>query len=375
MAVLRAVVAEDAVLSVRTDTMVGAEFSLYPYDLGPLVVEQVLAPLVETTGSYRFDPPQVASLCARLEARLRLPGIRFVEFLPVLGFASSLDALMLDRGALMLRPMSDEELSEAVGLQAVSVDRFNGRNAAIVSHHNHWALVGEREYPVVSYKQGMPEQPRADVFPSFVYQAQRLIVALRVACGGTATTTRPIRIQHPDDTLVKFSAAAVLYPHGQVDPARPTVLHADQFEAVSAIYDALALPAVCADRPLQHALRRLVFAGSRPDPTDRVLDLAMCAEALLLKRAVINGPGKGGPIAEQAEALLSGDGELGAAPGTIRSFVASAYRVRNAEMHGDGAENVPMIRLDGTVADKLELVADDFELVMRRALQLSLPRA
>lgn len=76
-----------------------------------------------------------------------------------------------------------------------------------------------------------------------------MTVALRMTCGGTVITTRPIRIQHPDEALVNFSAAAVLYPLGQAEPARPTILHNDRLDAVSAVYDALALPVARADRP------------------------------------------------------------------------------------------------------------------------------
>lgn len=50
------------------------------------------------------------------------------------------------------------------------------------------------------------------------------------------------------------------------------------------VYEMLGNPMVREDRSLQVALRRFVFAGSKAQPEDRLIDLVICCEALLLKR-------------------------------------------------------------------------------------------
>jgi hypothetical protein len=97
MAALRKVIADDPVLCARVDTMVGAEFSLFPYRLSTLLLEYVFEPLVTAAGAYRFDPG-VFAVCDRLEAALRAERIRFIEYPPVLGSTSSVPQIPLPGG-------------------------------------------------------------------------------------------------------------------------------------------------------------------------------------------------------------------------------------------------------------------------------------
>jgi hypothetical protein len=114
-------------------------------------------------------------------------------------------------------------------------------------------------------------------------------------------------------------------------------------------------------------LRRLVFAGSRSLPSDRLIDLIICAEALFLKREDFSGGNKRAAIAERAEKLLVDDPALGALLGAVKRFMEHAYVRRNAEVHGDDPASETLTLLDGTTTDKLDAVADDLERVMQRA--------
>src|SRR5262249_6104357 len=74
-----------------------------------------------------------------------------------------------------------------------------------------------------------------------------------------------------------------------------TILLPAAVDAVRDTYMALATPAVLADKSLQVAIRRFVFAGSRSLDTDRLVDLMTCAEALFIKRANQTTTAKGAP--------------------------------------------------------------------------------
>jgi len=376
MAAVRAAIDADPSLGARVDTAVGTEFSLQHRRLDWQLVEHLLEPMVVQTRAYQFDEAVFDARYAGVEAGLFAREVRLVEFLPLNGFTSSLEELQLPDG-LVLRPMTDRQISEAIRVLAVPAEFGGGPNNVQVSRFHQWALITERTYPVRSHKQGMPEHPATPPFPTQEDASTRLVMALRIVCGGSAVTTRLIRMQHDDDFPMGIGGVAALSAIGTADLGRPTpLLTSDQVDAAREVYQLLDAPAVREDRALQTALRRLVFAGARTLPADRLIDLMTCAEALFIKRAKITGNAKAAPIATRADRLLVGDAVVAAGEGDVEQLMKAAYRLRNAEIHGDDPTAAKNMRLlTGTNIDAVDRLIEDVERVLRRAIHLTLADA
>lgn len=187
-------------------------------------------------------------------------------------------------------------------------------------------------------------------------------------------TTRPVRAQHDDDLPVDLGEIAALPAIGTADLNPPTqLLSSEEIDTLQEVYRFLGDPAVLANRALQTALRRLVFSGSRSLPEDRLVDLMISAEALFIKRAGIESRNnKRNPIADGARTLLGDDRVLDTNPNAIRKFMLNAYKLRNAEIHGDDPTLERLTRLDGSQTNTLRDVVEDVERVMRRAMHLVL---
>lgn len=372
MTAVREAVDADPVLGTRLDTMVGTEFSLQRRPLDRLLVEHLLEPMIVTGRTYDFDEAVFDRHFARLDVGLRADTIRFVEFVPLNGFTSSMADIALADG-VVLRPMTDRQISRAIQVLAVPAEFSGGPNSVQVSRFHQWAVMREQDYPVRSYKQGMPEQPHGPDFPRLEEPAQTLVTALRVVCGGSVVATRPIHAPHDDDFPPTAEGSAALSAMVAADIGRPTrLLTDDQVDAVRGVYEMLATPAVREDRSLQVALRRFVFAGSKARPEDRLIDLVICCEALFLKRHGIKGRQKGAPAAANAGRLLAGDPVLGVEREEVEELVEAAYRRRNREVHGDHPVREPMTLLGGATTEDLARFVEDLGLVVGRALHLVL---
>ncbi len=368
MGAVREAIDADPILSTRLDTTVGVEFSLQLRRLDWLLVEHLLEPMIVTTRAYEFDDAAFDSHYNRLETGLLADTIRFVEFIPLNGFTSNMAEIALPDG-MVLRPMTDWQMSQAIQMLAVPAEFSNGPNSVQVSRFHQWAVTKEQSYPVRSYKQGMPEHPQAPGFPSLEEPAQRLVTALRVVCGGSVVSTRAIHAPHDDGFPFGVEASAVLLVVGVADVNRPTLLLTDQhLDAVRSVYEMLATSAVARDRSLQTAMRRFVLAGSRALPEDRLIDLTICSEALFIKRGNIKGRQKSTLIAEAAGRLLAGDPVLGANREHIERFLKDAYQLRNAEIHGDHPAQRAMTLLSGTKTDDLAHFVEDLTLLLGRAI-------
>ncbi|MDX8031743.1 hypothetical protein SK803_16075 [Lentzea sp. BCCO 10_0856] len=280
MAAVRSAIDGDPILSARVDTMVGVEFSLKQRRLDRLLVEHLLEPMVITTRAYLFDETVFDLHYNRLEAGLLGDTVRFVEFIPLNGFTSSMAEIVLPDG-VVLRPMSDRQISRAIQVLAVPAEFGTGSNSVQVSRFHQWTVAKEQAYPIRSYKQGMPESPKAPNFPCLEEPTQRLVTALRVVCGGSVMATRPIHAQHDDDFPLDIEGSAALSPVDAADISRPTLLLTEEHvDAVRSVYQMLAAPAIARDRSLRVALRRFVFAGSRFLPEDRLIDSSTSTSAL-----------------------------------------------------------------------------------------------
>jgi hypothetical protein len=372
MAAVRDAIAADPILSARVDTMAGTEFSLRQRRLDWLLVEHVLEPVIVTTRGYDFDDAVFDVLYDRLEIGLLADAIRMVEFVPLNGFTSNLPEVALPEG-VVVRPMTDRQISQAIQVLAVPAEFSGGPNSVRVSRFHQCAVMREQSYPVRSYKQGMPERSQPSSFPSLGERAQRLVTALRVVCGGSVVATRPIHAQHDDDFPPSVGASAALPPVGTADINRLTLLRTDeQLDALRSVYEMLATSAATRDRSLQVALRRFVFAGSKFLPEDRLIDLNICAEALFIHRNKIKTSQRANTVAEAAERLLADDPVLGADPGHVERFLREAYALRNAEIHGDHLDPKPMTLLNGAKTDDLARFVEDLGLLLGRAVHVVL---
>ncbi|MEV6135175.1 hypothetical protein AB0L63_03730 [Nocardia sp. NPDC051990] len=372
MIAVREAIDADSILCTRVDTMVGTEFSLQQRRLDWLLVEHLLEPMIITSHTYEFDEAVFNLHYNRLEAGLLADTFRFVEFVPLNGFESNMTEIVLP-GGVFLRPMTDRQMSRAIQVLAVPAELSGGPNSVRVSRFHQWAVTMGRRYPVRSYKQGMPENPQAPCFPSLEELVQRLVTALRVVCGGSVVATRSIHALHDDEYPHDVGGSAVLSPLDVADVNRPTLLLTEHhIDAVRSVHEMLTVPAVVRDHSLQIALRRFVFAGSKSLPKDRLIDLTICLEALFIKRGRIKGKQKAAPAAEVAGQLLGGDVVLGVERAEIERFVVEAYRIRNAEIHGDHPARRTMTLLRGATTDDLIPFVEDLARLLGRAIQLVL---
>jgi hypothetical protein len=324
--------------------------------------------MVLAAGAYEFSAAGFEELFGRLEAGVLADVVRLVEVLPLNGFVSNEDEISLGDG-LILRPMSDLEMSRAIQFLAVPAEFAGLANSVTVSRFHQWALTIEHRYPLRSYKLGMPTTPKGPLFPVLEEAGERLVAALRISCGGSAVATRPLYLQHEADFPPMVGPTALLSAGGSADVDRPTLLLSpDQITATRELWQILGADAVLSDGALQVALRRFVLAGSKNRVEDRLLDLSICSEALFLKRAGYNRVGKGSQIAVRAEALLAEDELLGVGRGDVEVFMRGVYDLPNAEIHGDSRKARPMRLLDGTTVDRLEPVVEDLVRVLGRAI-------
>jgi hypothetical protein len=383
MAEVRQVISEDVDLRCRVDTVVGPWFSMTDRRLDLLLFKELLDPLVVETGSYYFEEDRFDVHYSRLERGLLAIQVRIVDYVPVCGFDAALASVDLAGGFVLAR-MSDLQLNQAVYHGAVSIERTLSVAAIQVSRLTQWALGRTQAYPLHHGHNPMPDGPPPD-WAALGDAGDRLVTALRVVCGGSVAVTRCLRVQHEDDFPVMNGASALLSRVTPVDFERPAVLTPDQVQPLREVFAALDRADVRGDRVLALALRRLVFAGVRSDPVDRLLDLMIAAEALFLKHGNADGASrlrnaKGEPAARRAAELLAHHPHLkrelrpdADAESAVYWLVKTCYDRRNAEMHADADPAVTIItRLDGTAASEIAAALPDLDRIIRLALQRTL---
>jgi hypothetical protein len=370
MKVVRASYAADPVRGPRVDALLGTMVSRTGRNFDWLFIQHVIDPMVLSAGSYEFREDVFRRVYGQFEVGFGAATVTMVEFLPLNGFESALPRLELP-DELVLQPMSDGQMTHAISALAVPRIAASSVNGAQISRLDQWALSRSRVVEVVA---GQIDVIAADAepFPTLLEPASWLITALRIVCGGSAITTRPMYAQADDEFPIVLGARAMLTSFAAADNTRPTRLMPDDADAVSVVYLALRLADVQQDRSLQVAIRRLVIAGTRNDDSDRLIDLSIAAEALFIQRGNLAGPTKGEKIAAGAAELLGDDPQVAVGPTEISNFMAEIYRARNAEIHGDGQPYNRLRRLTGEPTESLALAVADAEFVMRRAVYLVL---
>jgi len=366
---VRSVITTDPELNARVDCCVGVEFWSHGRNLITLLLRYLLDPMVRDTRSYQYNEATFDQHYQALEAGLLAERVRLVQFVPLNAFTATAGVGTIPlRDGVVLQEMTDLQISAAIGYHAVPGQFAGGTNSVHVSRFHQWALTLEQAYPIVSDRAGMPPQPTAPSYDELINTAERLVAALRIVCGGSGVATRPIHIQHEDDFPLVNGSSAVRTAVPGADYDRPTILDRGQIESLQRLHGYLGQPAVATDRNLQKAIRRLVIAGSQADPAERLTDLIVAAEVLLLKRYGYKGQRKGSELARRAANLLTADTVLAVEPFQVEEFMARAYRVRNAEMHGDDPVALELRQLDGSRARGLGAVAEGVDQTMRRAI-------
>jgi hypothetical protein len=370
MKAVRAAYAADPVRGPRVDALLGTIASRAARNFDWLFIQHVIEPMVLATGSYEFRNDVFQRVYSRFELGFGASTITMVEFLPLNGFESALPRLELSDG-LVLQSMTDGQMDHAISALAVPRIAASSVNGVQISRFDQWALIRSRVLEVVAgHVDVVPAD--AEPFPTLLEPASSLIAALRIVCGGSAITTRPMYGQADDEFPMVCGARAVLTSFGAADNTRPTRLMPKDADAVRVVYLALRSPAVQQDCALQVAIRRLVIGGTRNDEGDRLIDLSIAAEALFIQRTSLARGTKGDKIAAGAAQMLGNDPQLAVNPAVISDFMAEIYRARNAEIHGDGQRHSRLRRLSGAPTDSLALAVGDAELVMRRAVYLVL---
>ncbi|WP_061296225.1 hypothetical protein [Herbidospora cretacea] len=372
MRAFRTVLASHPELSSRVDTLIGFDFSAQRRDLQQLLIVDLLTPLVEAARDYVFDRTVFDVAYERVEAGLLAENVRWSQIVPLLGFDMA-QRLQVDLGdGLVIRLMTDVELSAAV--QAGLPDQASfGTLSREVSRLYQCAVIKVTTYPIRA-----GETVDHVVRPaSIADDASRVQIALRLVCGGSVTTGRLLEMQHPDDFPATHGYSVSRSWSDAPDLDRPTLLlDPVQVTAVQRMMVMLADPAITGNRPLQLAIRRLMWGGSRDQPEDRLIDLTIAAEALFIHGKGSGGKGgKSAPIAAGAEALLAGDHELGVPAAEISSFVTHAYKRRNHEVHADPGTFWPLNLLDGSQAPDLRSMVNDLERLICRAVALTIHRS
>ncbi|MET7391871.1 hypothetical protein ABZS66_00020 [Dactylosporangium sp. NPDC005572] len=366
MVSVRSAIADHPVLRERVDRCVGVEFARHGRPLVPLIYEHMLVPIVTAQRGYAFDERIFDQHFVRLEHGLLDEKAHLVQFVPFNALLVTSDVESVDLGdGYVLQPLTDRQLSAAIGYHAVPAIFAGGTNSVEVGRAHQWGLTFASAYPIVSES---PEAPRAADVELPTANAGRLASALRLVCGGSVVATRLLHLQHDDDFPLLPGLGAVLSDVPAADYARPTLLTAAAVTEVRLRYEQLGRPAVVSDRSLQMALRRFVQAGSQHLAVERITDLMTCAEIVLLVRNQIQVQGKGARIAAEAEALLSAAAPPGWMPGHVRDFMVATYRIRNAAMHGEDLHGRTFVRLDGSSCTALDAVADDATTIMGRCL-------
>jgi hypothetical protein len=370
--VLREVIQDHEVLRSRVDTLVGYPSSLLHRRLDDVVVRYLLTPVVEAARAYRFDGEAFEAAYATVEAGLFAKTVRLVEYVPLLGFDMSqavLGAPLPD--GLTIRPMTDGEVSEALRVMGIPIAQFSSTNSLHLSRFHQNALVLERDLPVHS---GHNQHPEAGDLSPFDAAVNRMLIALRIVCGGSVTYGRPMRMQSREDFDAQpYASSRLTEVHHPVED-RPTLLvDAVTLGSLHEVYDLLSKPGVQSKRFLLNALRRLTMAGGRALPEDRLIDLCITAESLFIQhRGLSRRREKREHVVAGAKALLSGDPHLSAEDQHVEQLIEDAYRHRNVEMHGDVAQTRSSRLLDGTTTSDLHALVGDFERLLRRAAHLFL---
>ncbi|MFJ5778794.1 hypothetical protein [Streptomyces sp. NPDC093094] len=364
---LRSVVQGHPVLASRVDTLVGTAFSAQRRELAGLI-RSLVYNLVLANESWTFEQETFGVAYERLEAGLVVDTVTFTDFAPLLGLDGSQDIEGEEIAeGVVLRRMTDNEISVAVQRAAVPIEEYLTTQTIQVSRFNQWALTAEHTHPLRTGDASLTPPPAAPALPIYTDVLPSIVAAIRLVCGGSATTSYAIRT----DSLGHGYSAA-LTPIGPTDPLRPTVLAGKaMLDQIRSAYGHLTNPVVMADRPLSTATRQVVLAGSRGLVEDRVLNLITAAEALFIARLNLRDPNGGKSILLQSGAadMLTGDQTLGAPTAeNIKRLIKAIYQWRNAEVHGGEHPTALLRRLDGSTTNDLFGVATDFDAMMRRAL-------
>ncbi|HET6353449.1 hypothetical protein [Streptomyces sp.] len=204
------------------DTLVGATFSAQRRSLDHLVLNLVID-LVTATRSWELDEAVFDRLYLRLQQGLAQDTVRFIDFVPLLGFTASTSLAGEELvGQVVLRPMTDRELSHAVPRAAVPIDGYVATTAHQISRFYQWCLAVEHSHPLRTGHVDTP--PLGPPMPVFGHVTPSLLAALRLVCGGSATTSRALRTRHSDDLAPGEGSSALLSPVGTTDLDRPTTL-------------------------------------------------------------------------------------------------------------------------------------------------------
>jgi len=86
MLAVRRAIAAHPVLGPRVDALLGTSWNRQSRQLGRMLVEHIITPMILRTGSYDFDEAAFDAAFEQFASGLGTPEIHMVEFLPLNGF-------------------------------------------------------------------------------------------------------------------------------------------------------------------------------------------------------------------------------------------------------------------------------------------------
>jgi hypothetical protein len=364
----------------RVDTPVGPWFSKTGFSLEQSLFQELLTPLVLDQADYEFDTARFDIHYDRWEQALLIDEVSIVDFLPLSGFEAGIQSLELPVGFTVM-PMTQAQINAALHAGAVTIKDAINFAAITIARQDQWCLARTQTHPLeFGYDNPHDSARLPPSFEDIMTAGATLVRALRIVSGGSVTITRPLRGQREQDFPILSGWSSLRSTVLAVDLERPCIVTTDQVSDLLEIFGLLQSHSVRADQALAIALRRLVFAGTRSEAADRLIDLLISAEILFLKRSNTTTVAKGQPVAEAAVRLLREDPSLKTELGSkadiaarVHELMRSAYRRRNAEMHGDVDLSQSRITgLSGRPLDDLATGVRDLDRLVRLAFHRTL---
>jgi len=352
----------DRELAVLIDAHVGYLAGSRLVDVDQLT-DRMIWRLGEACGSDELSMERFDVEYEVADAELRQTDVEQGALVPILGLSTSAQAIPVGDGAV-IDQLSDEEASRLLGVglmpSAGGMPFAFGLASGIPTHG--YRLVRRYDRVVGEMPEGASEE-FADAWNEGYQSAEDVLIALRIFKAG--------RVGMPGIATFTTAWAGVgattfaPLPDFQL-PARPSA-----YEYALADEEAAQLPDFVARyrkakglRILDLAMRRFAYAADRSRADDRIVDLMIAAEALLLPDTMTELSYQ---LALRGAWILEVEEPRRRA---VFQFLKNAYDARSTIVHGSGTPKPKKMRsLDGSKLLGIDAFAAEIETTLRSAIR------
>jgi hypothetical protein len=277
----------DEVIRPQLDVLVGTMLGAHPVDSDAVLDGFVLALLSARKTfdrqTFEFDSRFFEERYAEVEEAFYADEIAFVVLMPLIGL--TLEGVPLEpEPGLQLDRMTDEEIGTCLDLDLLRSPFPAFRDVAFVGEGSRHGVRLAFTLPKRighQFDGGAAEAPR-------FYEEQEatldlLVQSLRLLKSGMVTPAG--RITSSKSWFLRGTRSYGYGSHGPTVWANEYTLSATEGEALVQLWKELHSTRVQRHRALTLAIRRLSLADDRVNPEDKLLDLMISAEALLLSDA------------------------------------------------------------------------------------------